>query len=151
MHIFGVSSVPCYNLEGDELMVTLQIRTTSRSQMVDITDRVAEALKSQGVQNGIAFVFVPHTTAGITINENADPDVVHDILFALDQCVPWRQNGYRHIEGNTAAHVKASMVGSSVSVLVRDGRMVLGTWQAIFLCEFDGPRTRYVYVSALQP
>jgi len=93
---FGVSSVPCYNLEGDEPMVTLQIRTTSRSQMVDITDRVAEALKSQGVQNGIAFVFVPHTTAGITINENADPDVVHDILFALAaERVPPHRGQYR--------------------------------------------------------
>ena len=92
-------------------------------------------------------VYVPHTTAGVTINENADPDVIHDVLKALDKAVPWNESFHRHSEGNSAAHVKSSMMGCSLMVPVVDGRMVFGTWQSIFLCEFDGPRTRKVIVS----
>lgn len=132
-------------------MTVLEVRTSARSEMVDITGRIAQAVRAGGAVEGAVLVYVPHTTAGVTINENADPDVVHDILLALDRCVPWRADGYRHIEGNSAAHVKASLVGSSVLVPVRDGQLALGTWQAVFLCEFDGPRTRRVFVSLLAP
>ncbi len=114
--------------------------------MVEITSEVQNVVDSSGVQDGQVIVYVPHTTAGITINENADPDVVHDFLKQLDVMVPWEQPFYRHGEGNSAAHVKASMMGSSVTVLIEAGRLVLGTWQGIWFCEFDGARTRKVHV-----
>lgn len=126
---------------------SFQVPTHERDQMIEITDRVADNIHQAGVQNGSVTVYVPHTTAGITINENADPDVVHDMLKQLDQMVPWSQPFYRHAEGNSASHVKASMMGSSVTVLIRDGRLVLGTWQGVWFCEFDGPRTRQVHVA----
>ena len=125
----------------------LTIPTRSRSQMVEITIEVQRAVKQSGVADGQVVVFVPHTTAGITINENADPDVVHDFLEQLDEMVPWSQPFYRHAEGNSAAHVKASMMGSSVTVLIESGKLVLGTWQGLWLCEFDGPRSRQVVVA----
>ena len=117
--------------------------------MIDITDRVQQAVSESGLSSGIVTVYVPHTTAGVTINENADPDVVHDILAALDKAVPWRQSFYEHGEGNSAAHVKSSIVGCSAHIPVSAGRMALGTWQAIFFCEFDGPRTRKVVVAII--
>ena len=126
---------------------TFNVRTAGRDQMLDITPRVAEAIREAGITSGQATVYVPHTTAGVTINENADPDVIHDVLAALDKAVPWRQGFYEHGEGNSAAHVKSSLVGCSVTVPVAGGRMALGTWQAVFFCEFDGPRTRRVIVS----
>jgi len=113
--------------------------------MIDITEQVSEVVKKSGVKSGICTVFVPHTTAGITINENADPDVVHDILSEINKIVPFDDN-YRHIEGNSAAHIKASLFGFSQQVIVEDGRLVLGTWQGIYFCEFDGPRNRKVYI-----
>jgi secondary thiamine-phosphate synthase enzyme len=128
-------------------MKELTVRTARRDQFVDITAEVQQAVADLGLKDGLATVFVPHTTAGVTINENADPDVVADILFALDKAVPWTSPHYRHSEGNTAAHVKASMMGSSVRVLVKNGRLQLGTWQAIYFCEFDGPRTRKAWVT----
>lgn len=106
-------------------------------------------VQESGVQSGYVIVYVPHTTAGVTINENADPDVVHDMLLQLDQMVPWSQPFYRHMEGNTASHVKASMMGSSATIFIEDGRLVLGTWQGIYLCEFDGARTRKVHVKII--
>ena len=118
------------------------VDTHDRDEMIDITSRVAEVIRSAGVKDGHALIYVPHTTAGVTINENADPDVIHDILAALDQAVPWSQRFYRHGEGNSAAHVKSSMVGCSAMVPISGGQMTLGTWQSIFFCEFDGPRTR---------
>jgi secondary thiamine-phosphate synthase enzyme len=127
-------------------MHELTVETRQRSQMLDITDRVQQLVAQSGVQRGSAIVFVPHTTAGITINENADPDVVHDFLEQLDRMVPWEQPFYRHGEGNSAAHVKASMMGSSCTVLIDGGRLRLGTWQGVWFCEFDGPRTRKVWV-----
>lgn len=127
-------------------MERLTVRTRQRSQMIEITDRVQQLVQAAGVTQGRATVYVPHTTAGITINENADPDVVHDMLAQLDQMVPWQQPFYQHGEGNSAAHVKASMMGSSVTVLIDDARLILGTWQGIWFCEFDGPRTRQVVV-----
>ena len=115
--------------------------------MIDITGRVREAVVASGVTSGTVLVYVPHTTAGVTINENADPDVIHDVLAALDTAVPLRQDFYRHGEGNSAAHVKSSMVGCSATIPIADGRMTFGTWQSIFFCEFDGPRTRRVIVT----
>lgn len=126
-------------------MRQLQIRTTERTHFREITRDVQELVKDAGLEQGFVTVFVPHTTAGITINEHADPDVMRDMKTVLDRMVPW-EGGYRHAEGNTAAHVKASMTGSSALVLVEDGRLQLGTWQGIFFCEFDGPRTRSVWV-----
>ncbi|MEM9253651.1 MAG: secondary thiamine-phosphate synthase enzyme YjbQ [Planctomycetota bacterium] len=123
------------------------VETHTRSEMLDITRLVRHAIDEAGVDDGVVTVFVPHTTAGVTINENADPDVPHDILEHLDRAVPWRQPFYRHNEDNSAAHVKASMMGSSVRVIVQRGRPLLGRWQGVFLCEFDGPRRREVWVS----
>ncbi len=128
---------------------TFDVRTPSRDAMMDITASVAAAVDEAGATNGLVHVYVPHTTAGVTINENADPDVIHDVLAALDVAVPHRQGFYRHGEGNSAAHVKSSMMGCSATAPVVDGRMTLGTWQAIFLCEFDGPRTRKVIVTIM--
>jgi len=128
----------------------LDVRSTSHSELIDITDRVEQVLRKSKATSGLVHVFVPHTTAGVTINENADPSVVHDVLAALEQAVPWRQGFYQHDEGNSAAHVKASMMGSSVTIPVVAGRMAFGTWQAIYFCEFDGPRTRRVIVTVAQ-
>ena len=125
----------------------LAINTQQRDQMVEITAHIQGILDQVSVVDGSVIVYVPHTTAGITINENADPDVVHDTLARLDKMVPWREAFDRHGEGNSASHIKASMMGSSVTVLVQSGRMQLGRWQGIWFCEFDGPRTRSVWVS----
>jgi secondary thiamine-phosphate synthase enzyme len=127
--------------------ITFEVRTSSRDEMIDITPRVAEAIGEAGVVSGQVTVYIPHTTAGVTINENADPDVIHDMLGALDKAIPWRESFYQHSEGNSAAHVKSSMVGCSAVVPVVGGRMALGVWQSVFFCEFDGPRTRRVIVS----
>ncbi len=126
---------------------TLKVRTTLRSQMLDITDEVAR--HCVGVADGYAIVFVPHTTAGITIQENADPDVQHDLLKKLDALVPKEEAYYRHAEGNSDSHLKTAMVGNSVTVLIENGRLVLGRWQGIYLCEFDGPRTREAVVKVV--
>lgn len=128
-------------------ITTFELATHHRDQMLEITDRVRRVVRDAGVGSGRVIVYVPHTTAGVTINENADPDVVHDMLKQLDETVPWRQPFYRHAEGNSASHVKASMMGSSVTVLIDEGRLVLGTWQGVWFCEFDGPRTRQVHVA----
>ncbi|MDR3565522.1 MAG: secondary thiamine-phosphate synthase enzyme YjbQ [Negativicutes bacterium] len=122
--------------------------STPAEGFVDITRDVQAALQAVGAQEGLCQVFVPHTTAGITINENADPDVVTDMLAGLDKMVPLLP--YRHAEGNSPAHIKASLLGASVLVPVGNGRLVLGTWQGIYLCEFDGPRRRKVWVSCLE-
>lgn len=126
-------------------MTKFTVRTDTRCEMIDITDKVATFVRESGLRDGICHVFVPHTTAALTINENADPDVPRDILDSLDRIVPL-SNRYRHAEGNAAAHVKASLLGASQTVFVENGRLVLGTWQSLFFCEFDGPRTREVLV-----
>jgi secondary thiamine-phosphate synthase enzyme len=130
-------------------MQTFEISTTHRDQMIEITHRVQRVVDAAAAGRGLAIVYVPHTTAGVTINENADPDVVHDMLTQLDAMVPWNQPFYRHGEGNSAAHVKASTMGSSVTVVIEGGKLVLGTWQGIWFCEFDGPRTRLVHVKVM--
>ncbi|MBR9981955.1 MAG: secondary thiamine-phosphate synthase enzyme YjbQ [Desulfatitalea sp.] len=127
-------------------MEIITLKTNAQTEMIDITDRVQEALDRQGPRDGICMVYVPHTTAGVTINENADPTVRDDILMVLNQMVPSKAP-YRHLEGNSPAHVKASLMGASQMVAVAQGRLVLGTWQGIFFCEFDGPRTRKIHVT----
>ena len=126
-------------------MKQFSVRTSARSEMIDITDRIRALLKESRIRSGICHVFVPHTTAAVTINENADPDVPRDILSELDKIVPHNDH-YRHVEGNSAAHIKASIVGASETLLIENGDLVLGTWRSIFFCEFDGPRTRRVIV-----
>ena len=124
-------------------MKEIRVSTGSRTELVDITSEVQRAVRESGVSEGVCHVYVPHTTAGVTINENADPSVRQDILTELNKIVPFDDN-YRHLEGNAAAHIKASLVGSSESILVEGGRLLLGTWQGVFFCEFDGPRSRRV-------
>jgi secondary thiamine-phosphate synthase enzyme len=126
-------------------MTSFTLRTTARCEMIDITDRVAAMVKESGIRDGSCRVFVPHTTAAMTINENADPDVPRDILASLDRIIPLSDR-YRHAEGNAAAHVKASLFGASQTVFIESGQLVLGRWQSLFFCEFDGPRTRQVLV-----
>jgi secondary thiamine-phosphate synthase enzyme len=123
------------------------IRTHSHDELADITGQVLSAVEDSEVKDGIVTVYVPHTTAAVTINENADRDVVADILAALDAAVPWRQDFYQHGEGNSAAHVKSSLVGCSVTIPLVGGKMTLGTWQGIYFCEFDGPRMRNFIVT----
>ena len=122
-------------------MKEISLETHSRVEMIDITAAVQKAIGEEKIEEGICLVYTPHTTAAVTINENADPDVPRDILAALDRAVPLSAN-YRHAEGNSAAHVKFSLVGASELVIIENGRLILGTWQSIFFCEFDGPRTR---------
>jgi secondary thiamine-phosphate synthase enzyme len=129
-------------------MKEISLETHSRVEMIDITAAVQKAIGEEKIEEGICLVYTPHTTAAVTINENADPDVPRDILAALDRAVPLSAN-YRHAEGNSAAHVKSSLVGASELVIIEKGRLVLGTWQSIFFCEFDGPRTRKVLISII--
>jgi secondary thiamine-phosphate synthase enzyme len=119
----------------------LTVKTHDRTEMIDVTDRVQQQVTDSRMDSGLCTVFVPHTTAAVTINESADPAVRQDILMVLNKIVPWKE-AYRHMEGNSPAHLKASIIGSSEIIAVEKGRLVLGTWQGIFLCEFDGPRTR---------
>jgi len=125
------------------------IQTNKRDQMIDVTDKVQDVVNQSGMKGGIVVVYCPHTTAGITINENADPDVKRDMLRRFDEVYPWHHELDRHLEGNTAAHMKASTVGASQHVIVSEGRLLLGTWQGIYFCEFDGPRTRTFYVKII--
>jgi secondary thiamine-phosphate synthase enzyme len=127
-------------------MHTISIHTQKHTQFLNITREVQAAATKLEIQDGVITVFIPHTTAGVTINENADPDVTADIIEALEKAVPWNAS-YKHSEGNAAAHVKASMMGSSVQVIVEKGRLALGTWQGIYFCEFDGPRTRNIQIA----
>ena len=130
-------------------LVRESIRTKERSQMIDITDRLIRAIDEAAISDGLAIVFVPHTTAAVTINENADPDVKHDLLKKLSDLIHKSESYYRHNEGNSDSHVKTSLVGNSVMVLIENGKLVLGTWQGIQFCEFDGPRSREVFITFL--
>lgn len=133
------------SLEDNADMLREFTLSTERTGMINITDRVRETLRESGVTSGICVVYCPHTTAGITINENADPDVVRDMLFALDKTYPDRPE-FRHAEGNSAAHLKASAMGTSATIPIHEGRLLLGIWQGVYFCEFDGPRKRHFYV-----
>jgi secondary thiamine-phosphate synthase enzyme len=126
-------------------MKEISLQTHSSVELIDITTAVQKAAGEEKIESGICLIYTPHTTAAVTINENADPDVLRDILAALDRAVPFSAN-YRHAEGNSAAHVKSSLVGASELILIENGRLVLGTWQSIFFCEFDGPRTRKAFI-----
>jgi secondary thiamine-phosphate synthase enzyme len=130
------------------MLKQFSVRTSNRCEMIDITGQIRSILKESGYQSGTCQVYVPHTTAGVTINENADPDVPRDILATLERLVPLHGN-YRHSEGNSDAHMKASLMGSSQTVFVENGNLILGTWQSLFFCEFDGPRTRSVFVKLI--
>jgi len=130
-------------------MESLEIRTGQRTEFVEITDRVNALLRQNHIQEGICVVYCPHTTAAITINENADPDVVHDMLAWLNRSIPQHQADFRHGEGNSDAHIKSSLVGPAVTLLIENGKAVLGRWQGVYFCEFDGPRTRQVHLKCL--
>ena len=125
---------------------TETVRTQARSQMIDVTDRVRQLVRRLGVNDGMAIVYVPHTTAAVTINENADPDVKSDMLQKLETLIPKHEDYYQHGEGNSDSHVKTSLVGNSVTVLIDGSNLLLGRWQGIYFCEFDGPRTREMHI-----
>jgi secondary thiamine-phosphate synthase enzyme len=126
----------------------ISVKTSSHTQFIDLTSKVSEVLQKAGIKDGICTVFTPHTTAGITINENADPDVPRDIIKEMGKVIPLN-DGYDHIEGNSAAHIKSSLFGCSETVIIRNGSLMLGTWQSVFFCEFDGPRNRKVWVEII--
>jgi secondary thiamine-phosphate synthase enzyme len=130
-------------------MRSFEVKSSRRSEFIEITDQVRAALQASKLESGICIVYCPHTTAGITIQENADPDVVHDLLLWLNQHIPKNVPGFRHAEGNSDSHLKTALVGNSATVLVENSGLVLGRWQGIYFCEFDGPRTRTVMVQCL--
>ena len=129
--------------------MTLTVKSASTTELIDITSNINSAIHESKIDNGLCFLYVPHTTAAVTINESADPDVKSDIMMCLNQIVPWKAD-YRHMEGNSPAHIKSTLVGASEMVAIENGQLVLGTWQGIFFCEFDGPRTRKVHVHFLE-
>ncbi|MDY6855518.1 MAG: secondary thiamine-phosphate synthase enzyme YjbQ [Thermodesulfobacteriota bacterium] len=130
-------------------MEMFSIKTSQRTEMIDITSYVLKAVSESKVTDGICSIFVPHTTSAVTINENADPSVPQDIVMQLNKVIPHNDN-YRHAEGNSDAHIKTSLIGSSETIIVEGGRLVLGTWQSLFFCEFDGPRARKFYVKVIK-
>lgn len=121
-----------------------------RQTMIDITDTIREDVKNSGVKEGIAIIYCPHTTAGITINENADPDVVRDLIYGFEKVYPTEDRNYRHFEGNSHAHMKSSTMGPSQTIIISEGKLILGCWQDVYFCEFDGPRNRNFYVKVMQ-
>lgn len=129
-------------------MQTLSVSSRKQVEMIDITTEVCAAIRAQGINSGLAVLYTPHTTAAITINENADPDVTRDMIMEINKIVPM-QDGYRHTEGNSAAHIKSSLFGASETLIIAEGRVVLGTWQGIYFCEFDGPRSRRLQIRIL--
>jgi len=131
------------------MLKEITIKTNTQTQILDITAQIQKVVGESGIAEGLCCVFVPHTTAGVTINENADPSVKQDILMELNKAIPFNDN-YSHLEGNSAAHIKASIIGSSVNVPVKNDNLLLGTWQGICFCEFDGPRTRKYYVKIIE-
>lgn len=130
-------------------MMELTVKSREKTQFIDITSQIQDKIRAEGIETGLCLVFVPHTTAGVTINENADPSVCSDILNVLNTVIPWDLD-YRHLEGNSAAHVKSSLMGVSQIIAVKNGRLVLGTWQGVYFCEFDGPRTRQIHLQFLK-
>ncbi|MFG6149152.1 secondary thiamine-phosphate synthase enzyme YjbQ [Halobacillus sp. B23F22_1] len=132
------------------MFTTIPVKTNNHDQMIDITDQISSWIQEQGVKSGAVIVSSTHTTAGITINENADPDVKTDMLRRFREVYPWEHPEDRHMEGNTAAHMKTSTVGHAQTIIIQDGELVLGTWQGIYFCEFDGPRSRKVHAKIIQ-
>ena len=132
------------------MLEKVDVQTQRKTEFVPITEKIQQIVKSNQIQSGICHIYVPHTTAGITINENADPMVSQDILLIVDEIIPFVDHRYQHMEDNSAAHVKACLFGSSESVIIEKGELVFGTWQGIFLCEFDGPRNRKIYAKILE-
>ncbi|MEJ2049258.1 MAG: secondary thiamine-phosphate synthase enzyme YjbQ [Calditrichota bacterium] len=130
------------------MMVKLDVKTNSQTQFIDITQEIQQAVGKSGIKSGTCHIFIPHTTAGVTINENADPSVTRDILMELNKVIPF-DDSYHHMEGNSAAHIKSSLVGCSIYVIIDSGQIQLGTWQGIYFCEFDGPRSRRVWVKVI--
>jgi secondary thiamine-phosphate synthase enzyme len=135
--------------EGFKVIQTFQVRTSTQTEFIDITRSVQEAIRKTEIVDGFCIVFIPHTTAAVTINENADPSVVRDILMELNKIIPFKDQ-YHHTEGNSPAHIKASLEGCSETIFIESGKLVLGTWQGIFFCEFDGPRNRKVHVKVVK-
>jgi secondary thiamine-phosphate synthase enzyme len=135
--------------EGWKMIQAFQVKTSSQTEFIDITRSVQEAVRKTEIVDGICIIFIPHTTAAVTINENADPSVVRDILMELNKIIPFKDQ-YHHTEGNSPAHIKASLVGCSETIFIESGKLVLGTWQGIFFCEFDGPRNRKVHVKVVK-
>ena len=131
------------------MLKSISLRTHKRREAVDITKEISKIVKESGVKNGICLIFVPHTTASITINENADPSVMRDILSTLSELIPYNKT-YAHLEGNADAHIKSSIIGSSREIIVDNGKLLLGTWQGVFFLEFDGPRTRKIFVKVVK-
>ncbi|MED3977858.1 secondary thiamine-phosphate synthase enzyme YjbQ [Priestia megaterium] len=131
------------------MLHSFTLKTNKRDEMIDVTSQVQTVIRTEGLKEGAVVVYCPHTTAGITINENADPDVKTDMIRRFDEVYPWEHKFDLHMEGNTAAHLKASTVGSSQHIIIHDGQLLLGTWQGVYFCEFDGPRTRTYYVKIL--
>ncbi|AOR23860.1 secondary thiamine-phosphate synthase enzyme YjbQ [Clostridium taeniosporum] len=123
---------------------------SSRQTLIDITSYIKEDIKLSNIKDGIVLVYCPHTTAGITVNENADPDVIHDLIYGFEKVYPTKDSKYKHFEGNSHAHMKSSTMGTSQSFILNDGNLILGTWQGIYFCEFDGPRNRSFYVKILE-
>jgi secondary thiamine-phosphate synthase enzyme len=130
-------------------MLKIEIKTTKRYELIDITDKIQKEINKYSIKEGLCNIFVPHTTAAITINENADPEVSRDILRELDRLIP-REGNYGHTEGNADSHIKSSLIGVSTNIPIENGSLLLGRWQAIFFCEFDGPRTRKIYITLIK-
>jgi secondary thiamine-phosphate synthase enzyme len=131
------------------MLKEISVPTQSRTEFIVVDQKVQEVLRESGIQEGVCHLWVPHTTAAVTINENADPSVVRDILYETEKVIPFRDN-YQHLEGNSAAHIKSSLFGPSLNLIVTGGRLVLGTWQSIYFCEFDGPRQRRMFVKIVE-
>jgi len=129
--------------------MTLTVKSESKTQLIDITSKIQKAVQSSGILKGLCMLYVPHTTAAITINESADPSVGSDIMMVLNKIIPWKAD-YGHLEGNSPAHIKSTLVGASEVIIIENGNLVLGTWQGIFFCEFDGPRTRKVHMRLMK-
>ncbi len=130
------------------MILQFSVKTSSNVQFIDITNQVSNTVSDSGIKNGLCIVYIPHTTAAVTINESADPAVISDITKEINKIVPF-SDGYRHMEGNSAAHIKSSLFGVSSQIPIADGKLILGTWQGIFFCEFDGPRTRKVHIKLI--
>lgn len=131
------------------MLKIFNLNSSTKTEFIDITDIIVESVRQSNIESGLCIIYVPHTTAGVFINENADPDVMYDLRNYLDRAIPWIEN-YKHVEGNAAAHIKSVLTGNSISIPIENGKLVLGTWQGIFFAEYDGPRNRKFYIKLIQ-